>query len=93
VTLGVGLMQMYVGSPDGGGFFETTTHEAAWNAGVGGLGFITRRIGLRGDVRYMRSFQDQQPSWTRGLDFDVAPGNFDFFRGTVGVTVRLGPID
>ncbi len=93
VTLGVGLMQMHVASPDGGGFFETTTHEAGWNAGAGSLAFITSRIGVRGDVRYVRSFQDQPPSWTRGLDVDVAPGNFDFFRATAGITIRLGRID
>lgn len=93
VSLGAGLIQMHVASPDGGGFFKTRTLEAAWNAGVGGIGFLTSRIGLRGDIRYIRSFQDQQPSWTRGLDVDVAPGNFDYFRGTVGLTVRLGRID
>ena len=54
---------------------------------------MTSRIGIRGDVRYTRSFQDQPPSWTRGVDIDVAPGNFDFFRATIGVTLRLGRID
>jgi hypothetical protein len=93
LTLGAGLLQMHVASPEGGGFFKTTTHEAGWNAGAGGLVFITSRIGLRGDVRYFRSFQDQPPTWTRGIDVDVAPGNFDFFRATAGVTMRLGRID
>ncbi len=93
VSLGVGFMQMHVASPDGAGFFETTTHEPAWNTGGGGLFFVTSRIGIRGDVRYMRSFRDQPPSWTRGVDIDVAPGNYDFFRATFGVTVRLGRID
>lgn len=93
VTVGAGLMQMHVASPDGAGFFETTTHEAGWNTGAGGLIFVTSRIGIRGDVRYTRSFQDQPPSWTRGIDIDVAPGNYDFFRTTFGVTLRLGRID
>jgi hypothetical protein len=93
VTVGAGLMQMHVASPDGAGFFRTTTYEAGWNAGAGGLAFITSRIGIRGDIRYTRSFQDRPPSWTRGIDVDVAPGNFDFFRATFGVSVRLGRID
>jgi hypothetical protein len=93
LTVGAGLLQMHVASPDGGNFFKTTTHEAGWNAGAGGLVFITSRIGLRGDVRYFRSFQDQPPTWTRGIDVDVAPGHFDYFRGTFGVTMRLGRID
>ena len=93
VSIGVGLLQMHVASPDGGGFFETSTHEAGWNAGVGALAFVTGRIGIRGDVRYIRSFQDSPPSWTRGIDVDVAPGHFDFFRATAGVSVRLGRLD
>ena len=93
VTLGAGLMQMHVASPDGAGFFRTTTYEAGWNAGAGGIAFFTSRIGVRGDVRYTRSFQDRPPSWTRGIDVDVAPGNFDFFRTTFGLTVRLGRIN
>ena len=93
LTLGAGLMQMHVASPDGAGFFRTTTYEAGWNAGAGALAFLTSRVGIRGDVRYIRSFQDRPPSWTRGIDVDVAPGNFDFFRGTVGLTVRLGRVD
>jgi hypothetical protein len=93
LTVGAGLLQMHVASPDGGSFFETTTHEAGWNAGAGGIVFITGRIGIRGDVRYFRSFQDQPPTWTRGIDVDVAPGHFDFFRGTVGLTLRLGRTD
>ena len=93
VTLGAGVMQMFVASPEDGKFFETFTYEPGWNAGIGGLGFITKRIGIRADVRYIRSFRNQRPSWTRGLVSDVAPGNFDFFRGTVGLTVRVGPVD
>jgi hypothetical protein len=93
LTVGAGLLQMHVASPDGGGFFETTTHEAGWNAGAGAFVFITSRFGLRGDVRYFRSFQDQPPTWTRGIDVDVAPGHFDYFRGTIGVTMRLGGAD
>lgn len=92
-TAGVGIMQMHVASPVERNFFKSTIWEPGWNAGVGALAFVTKRIGVRGDVRYVRSFQNRRDSWTRGIDFDVAPGNFDFFRATVGLTLRIGTID
>lgn len=88
VTGGVGLMQMHVISEEGA--FTTTTNEAGFNVGAGAMAFATSRIGLRGDLRYIRSFQNQHPSWTRGTDLDIAPGSFDFWRGTLGVTLRFG---
>lgn len=87
VTGGIGLMQMHVLSE--GGLFESTTREAGWNLGVGAMAFMGEHFGLRADFRYLRSFQDQPPSWTRGIDVDIAPGDFDFWRGTVGLTFRL----
>jgi hypothetical protein len=84
---GVGYMQMRVTSD--GGTFTTTTRETGYNAGGGFIAFVHRRVGIRGDLRYVRSFQNQDPSWTRGVDVDIAPGAFDFFRGSVGVTVRI----
>lgn len=93
VTLGVGMMQMHVESPVERSFFKSTVWEPGLNAGGGGVGFITSRIGLRGDVRYMRSFRNQPPSWTKGIDFDVAPGHFDYFRATFGLAVRVGKLD
>ena len=87
-TVGLGLIQIDVESNDG--LFESTTRELGYNAGVGVMGMIGERAGLRADLRYVRSFQNQLPSWTRGIDVDVAPGNFDYFRAGVGVTIRLG---
>lgn len=92
-TLGLGFMQMHVESPIERSFFKSTVWEPGWNVGAGLLAFVTPRVGLRGDVRYLRSFQNKRESWTRGIDFDVAPGNFDFFRASFGVTVRVGRID
>jgi hypothetical protein len=88
VTGGVGMMQMHVVSD--GGLFSTTNHEPGFNVGGGAMVFPASMVGLRGDVRYLRSFRNQIPSWTQGTDLDVAPGNFDFFRATLGVTFRFG---
>jgi hypothetical protein len=91
VTGGAGLMQMRAVTADvEEGLFESLVHEFGWNAGVGAMVFPSPRVGIRGDVRYLRSFQNQDPSWTRGIDVDVAPGNFDFWRAGVGVTFRFG---
>jgi opacity protein-like surface antigen len=85
VTGGVGLMQMQVVSD--AGTFENSTSEFGFNLGAGALGLVGSRFGLRGDLRYLRSFQDQAPSWTRGTAPDIAPGSFDFWRASVGVTL------
>jgi opacity protein-like surface antigen len=92
-TGGLGFMQMHVESPIERNFFKSTVWEPGWNAGGGILALITNRVGVRGDVRYIRSFQNRRGSWTQGIDFDVAPGSFDFFRATAGVTLRVGRID
>jgi opacity protein-like surface antigen len=85
VTGGVGLMRMRVVSD--AGTFESVTSEFGFNAGAGALALVGSRIGLRGDLRYLRSFQNQNPSWTRGVAPDIAPGSFDFWRASVGLTL------
>lgn len=87
VTGGVGLMRMHVMSD--AGTFESSTAEVGFNLGGGAMAFFADRLGIRGDLRYLRSFQNQAPSWTRGTNVDVAPGNFDFWRASVGLTLRF----
>jgi opacity protein-like surface antigen len=87
LTAGAGYMQMRVTSD--AGTFTTTTREVGFNAGAGVIAFPVERVGVRGDLRYIRSFQNQDPSWTRGVDVDIAPGAFDFWRASLGVTIRL----
>jgi opacity protein-like surface antigen len=54
------------------------------NVGGGLTGYFNDNIGIRGDLRYFRSLQDNQPD----NDFDLSLGNFDFWRGSVGLTFR-----
>jgi hypothetical protein len=88
VAVGAGLMQMHVASL--GDTFESTTREPGFNVGAGAFFFTGDRVALRGDLRYLRSFRNQDPAWTQGTELDVAPGNFDFWRAGVGVTFRFG---
>jgi opacity protein-like surface antigen len=82
-VLGLGLLR---GRVDGGDFFdEITTNDFGFNAGFGVTGMLNERVGLRGDVRYFRSFEDPEDD----DDFDVAVGSFDFWRATGGVTFRF----
>ena len=90
VTGGVGIMRMHVVSGQSD-LFTSTTREFGWNLGLGAMTFFGSHLGLRGDLRYLRSFQNQNPSWTQGTNVDIAPGNFDFWRGSVGVTFRFNP--
>lgn len=87
VTGGAGYMRMQVTSD--GGTFTSTTSEPGFNAGVGLFAFVAPAVGVRLDLRYTRSFRNQAPSWTRGVDVDIAPGAFDFWRAGIAVTLRL----
>jgi opacity protein-like surface antigen len=86
-TGGVGLMRMRVLSD--AETFESVINEFGFNLGAGAFAMASQRIGFRGDVRYIRSFQNQNPSWTRGIVRDIAPGSFDFWRASFGVTIAF----
>jgi len=81
---GLGLIRSRV---DGAGLFnDLTTSELGVNVGAGVHGFFSDNIGIRGDVRYFRSLEDNEPD----DEFDLALSDFDFWRATVGVTFRFG---
>jgi opacity protein-like surface antigen len=83
-TAGLGLMRTRV---DGGDFFnDLDSNDLGFNIGAGVHGFFTDNVGVRGDVRYLRSLQDNEPD----SEFDLALSDFDFWRATVGVTFRFG---
>jgi opacity protein-like surface antigen len=81
---GVGLIRSRIA--DAEDFFDdVTSNDFGFNVGGGIAGFFTDNIGLRGDVRYFRSLQDNEPD----DEFDVALGDFSFWRGSVGITFRF----
>ncbi len=90
VTGGAGLMRANVEFED---LFENlSTRELGVNVGGGVHVFFGDNIGLRGDVRYFRAIAGDDESDV--FDADFLEGNwladFDYWRGTIGVTFRFG---
>jgi opacity protein-like surface antigen len=84
-TAGVGMIRSRIDS--GTSLFnDLNTNDLGINVGAGVQGFFNDHVGMRGDVRYMRSLQDNNPT----SDLDLGLSNFDFWRATVGVTFRFG---
>lgn len=82
-SAGVGLIRASVSSATGL-FNDLSTNDLGINIG-GGIGAqFTDNVGLRGDLRYFRSVQDNEAD----NDLDLSLGSFDFWRGSVGLTFR-----
>lgn len=89
---GLGLLKSRVTSTDQ--LTDVDSSDFGFNLGVGAMGFFTDHVGIRGELRYFRSFQDLEAAITDAVegDFDEIsdnePGSFDFWRANVGVTFR-----
>jgi hypothetical protein len=57
-----------------------------WNAGAGVMGFFNDHVGLRGDIKYLRGFEDTNTG-VNVIDLN-APGQLHFWRAAVGVVLR-----
>jgi len=90
VSGGAGLMRAAVTSP-GNLFDNVARNDFALNVGGGIQANFNDHLGLRGDIRYFRSLQGE-PGADGGIiidprDFDL--GDFDFWRATVGLSLRF----
>ena len=88
VSGGVGLIRTQI---DGGTFarsfdVSSSNNMFGWNLGGGVMGYFNDHVGLRGDVKYLRSFEDTNTGVTV-IDLN-APGQFHFWRAAVGVVFR-----
>jgi opacity protein-like surface antigen len=82
-SAGLGLIRAHV--TDATGFFDDlSTNDLGINVGAGINGQFNDSFGIRGDIRYFRSLQDNEPD----NDFELGFGSFDFWRGTVGLNFR-----
>lgn len=82
VTAGAGMLQTEIQSAND--LFDVDNSEFGINLGGGAIIFVSDHVGLRSDLRYVRSLEDPDEDNA----FDVAAGNFDYWRGTAGLTFR-----
>jgi opacity protein-like surface antigen len=83
VSGGAGIMRSKVDNADQ--FFDKpSASDLGYNVGGGVMGFLSHNVGLRGDIRYFRSLKQNDAN-----TFDLALGEFKFWRGTVGVTFKF----
>ena len=80
---GLGLVRSHLDLGDL--FDDVNTNDFAVTLGGGVTGMFSDNVGLRGDIRYIRSLEDPDPDG----DVDVAVGNFDFWRATIGVVFQI----
>jgi opacity protein-like surface antigen len=80
---GVGIIRSQIGDADD--LFEIDSNDWGFNVGAGVKGFFADNLGIRGDVRYFRSLQDNEPD----DELDVALGDLRFWRGSVGIIFRF----
>ena len=86
VTAGLGLLRREF---DGGVVvpFSSTHNDLGWNAGAGVMGFLSDHVGLRGDVRYLRTINSSSAD-VGDLNFNFSEGDFHFWRASAGVVIR-----
>lgn len=82
VTGGLGLIRTQL---DGGTLFDVkvSDNNFGWNLGTGVMGYFNDHVGLRGDLRYMRSVNSNFPD-----SFDFSNGDLHFWRASFGVLIR-----
>ena len=70
---------------DVGGLFDVASkNDFGFDVGGGVMGFFSQNVGIRGDVRYFRSFSGSSDNLT-----GLAVSDFNFWRGSVGVSFKF----
>jgi opacity protein-like surface antigen len=80
---GMGLIRTHVELTTAG-TFATPDSNFGWDAGGGLIGFVSRRLGARGDLRYFRSAQD-----TAVVGFTLPDSKLDFWRASAGIVLKF----
>jgi len=79
---GVGLIRQQLSAA--AGLVNYDANDLGYNIGGGVMLFVSRNVGIRGDVRHFRSLGANPV-----IDLiDLQPGAFNYTRATVGVTFR-----
>jgi len=83
VVGGVGLIRTNVQDLNGL-FSPSSKNDFGMDVGGGVMGFFSNTVGLRGDVRYFRSFRGTSDNAS-----GITLGDFKFWRGSLGVTFKF----
>ena len=81
---GVGMLSSR--SDFGVGAAEIDENSVTWSLGGGVMVFFSSHVGIRGDVRYFRTFDDLE---VLGIPIAQSPGKVDFTRGSIGLALRF----
>lgn len=81
VTGGLGLIRTNI---NGGLTSSTSNNEFGYNLGAGLMGYFADHVGVRGDLRYFRNFQDSGSNNPLNLNI----GTFHFWRASLGLVLR-----
>jgi len=81
---GVGLLRSSIGAEDE--FIQGRSNNVGFNLGGGVIADVSTRVGVRGDLRYFRDFQDFEGD--REF-FGARTGKLDFWRVVGGVVFRF----
>jgi opacity protein-like surface antigen len=65
---------------------ELNENKIGWDFGGGVMMFFTSHVGIRGDIRYFRTFEALD---VFDIEIENGPGDLDFTRGSVGFVVRF----
>lgn len=84
VLAGLGVLRSEVDAFEDVGSLDTS--EAAWDFGGGAMFFFGTNVGLRTDLRYIRTFGRVDLDITDGI---VTRGRLDFARASAGLIVRF----
>jgi len=87
VLAGVGLIRSHVSLNVVAGT-DQTTNAFGWDLGGGIQGFFSRSVGIRGDLRHLKTFGDV--SILRVGPLDLVPNqSLGFWRGSLGISFRF----
>jgi opacity protein-like surface antigen len=80
---GVGLLRTRV--QDAGETFDVNSkNDFGLDVGAGVMGFFSKSVGLRGDVRYFRGFRGTDENAT-----GLTVSDFKFWRGSLGLSLKF----
>ena len=84
VTGGIGLLRTQF---DDNTVFDvqSSNNMLGWNLGAGAMGYFNDHVGLRGDIRYTRGWEDLE---TGDIRIDVHDNQLHFWRTSIGVVIR-----